>query len=493
MSKLVLIRKFLLVLGVVASYLLFFTLAILLIKDWYDADDMSIDSSYFGLMIGMFVWLLLSLVLSRNLYRQVVPVSGGGITGDLGEKLNPDILINSIVDGVMLVSSDGIIKIFNPAAATITGWNSQEALGLDYKSVLKYFDDKGMALSENDNPISQCFQAAKPVKAKSVIIKNRAEATIELDIMASPIITGKKSAMAVMAIFRDVSKERGEERQRAEFISTASHEMRTPVAAIEGYLALAMNEKVAQIDPVARGYLEKAHASTKQLGKLFQDLLTAAKSEDGRLSSHPVPVEVGAFLRDVTEHARFTAEKKGLEVKYKFSQMPTGTIDATAQGSSTKIIEPVYYVHVDPDRMREVATNLLDNAIKYTDEGSITVGMSAAQGTVVISIADTGPGISESDLPHLFQKFYRIDNSETRQVGGTGLGLFICKKIVELYGGKIWADSVLGKGSVFNIALPQLDPNKAKELMDQEAVNRSPLDDTVGPTPVTNNNQTGTS
>jgi signal transduction histidine kinase len=134
--------------------------------------------------------------------------------------------------------------------------------------------------------------------------------------------------------------------------------------------------------------------------------------------------------------------------------------------------------------MREVITNLFDNAVKYTDEGTITIGMSAVQGQIIISLADTGPGISESDLPHLFQKFYRVDNSDTRQIGGTGLGLFICKKIVELYGGKIWADSVVGKGSVFNISLPQLDSARAKDLMHQEAANRLPLDDT-SPRPVT--------
>jgi len=493
MSGLVQIKKILLVIAVVMAYLSFFTIIVLLIMGWVEAQNQTINPEYFVLLGSMFVWLIISLALTRNIYRGAISYGGGG-KNSITEKLNSDVLINSIVDGVMLVGTDGVVKIFNPSAATITGWNAQEAIGLDYKSIIKFFDDKGMELDSNQNPITECFKTGKPVKKDSVIIKNHSNNTLELDMMASPIITGKDSAVAVMLIFRDVSKQRTEERQRAEFISTASHEMRTPVAAIEGYLALAMNEKVAQIDPAARNYLEKAHSSTKHLGKLFQDLLTAAKSEDGRLSSHPVPIEVGIFLRDVTERSRFAAKDKGLEVKYKFSNVTESVIDTTEQGSAQKVVEPIYYIYADPDRMREVLTNLFDNAVKYTDEGTITIGMSAGQGSVIISIADTGPGISKEDLPHLFQKFYRIDNSDTRQIGGTGLGLFICKKIVELYGGKIWADSVVDKGSVFNISLPQLSSEKAKELMRQEVANHSPLDDDsnlpVTSQPINQENQT---
>ncbi len=471
------LKKILLVIGVVASYSLFFFLTFLLINDWYTSETFEIESTHWYLLVAMFAWLLASLLLARSLAMRNHSTFGEEGKDSTPENLNSEVLINSIVDGVMLVGSDGAVKIFNPAAATITGWATQEAVGLDYKSIMSFFDPKGMELAANQNPITECFSSAKPVNHDSAIIKNHTGKTVELDLMCSPILSKKNSALAVMVIFRDVSKQRVEERQRAEFISTASHEMRTPVAAIEGYLALAMNEKVAQIDPSARSYLEKAHSSTKQLGKLFQDLLTAAKSEDGRLSSHPVPIEVGAFLRDVTERMRFVAEEKGLVVRYKPSNQPSNVIDTTDKGSPGRVIEPIYYVLADPDRMREVLTNLFDNAVKYTDEGSITIGMSAGQGSVIISIADTGPGISKSDLPHLFQKFYRVDNSDTRQIGGTGLGLFICKQIVELYGGKIWADSVVDKGSVFNISFPQLDATRAKELIRQDAANKSPLDD----------------
>jgi len=111
-------------------------------------------------------------------------------------------------------------------------------------------------------------------------------------------------------------------------------------------------------------------------------------------------------------------------------------------------------VQADPDRIREVITNLFDNAVKYTDSGKITLGLTGDDHVVQLRISDTGHGIRPEDTKHLFEKFYRVDNSNTRTVGGTGLGLFICRKIIELYNGRIWVDSVVDKGSTFYINLP---------------------------------------
>jgi len=123
----------------------------------------------------------------------------------------------------------------------------------------------------------------------------------------------------------------------------------------------------------------------------------------------------------------------------------------------------------DPDRMREVITNLFDNACKYTDQGKISLGLTGNDSVVQLYIRDTGAGIAPEDIPHLFQKFYRVDNSATRTIGGTGLGLFICRKIVELYQGRIWVESTMGSGSTFYINLPRLTTQKAEELMGAES------------------------
>lgn len=379
------------------------------------------------------------------------------------------VIIDNIEDGVLLIDDQGVIQLINPGGASLCGWTVEEATGVDAKAVLKLVNDKGVEVSQDDNPLDRVFVSDQTVKASDIFLMTREKKQIPLRLVVSPLITGHdKEVTAAVAVFSDITEEKAAEQQRADFISTASHEMRTPVAAIEGYLALALNDKVSTIDSRARGYIDKAHASTQHLGQLFQDLLTSAKAEDGRLTSHPVVIEMGDFLEQLTSDLRLVAEKKGLAME--FTAGNVHNVDATKEGSQ-RVVRPLYYALADPDRLREVITNLFDNAVKYTPEGKVTVGLTGNDQVVQCFVRDTGPGIPAADLPHLFQKFYRVDNSATRTVGGTGLGLFISRKIIELYNGRIWAESEMGKGSTFYINLPRLSPQRAKEL---QATNVNP-------------------
>jgi PAS domain S-box-containing protein len=372
------------------------------------------------------------------------------------------VIIDNIEDGVILIDDQQVIQLINPGAATICGWNTDEAVGINVHAVIQLVNDKGESYADADNPFRQVFTTGRNLRVNDSFIMTHERHQIPISLNLSPLTDESKQVTAVVAVLSDVSKERDEERQRADFISTASHEMRTPVAAIEGYLALALNDKVAIIDNRARDYLEKAHSSTQNLGKLFQDLLTSAKAEDGRLTSHPSVIELGDFLEQLTNDLRLVAEKKGLFMD--FITGATDTINATKNRVAERTIRPLYYVHADPDRLREVITNLFDNAVKYTPEGKVSIGLTGNDQVVQCYVRDTGPGIPADDLPHLFQKFYRVDNSATRTVNGTGLGLFICQKIIELYNGRIWVESKLGEGSSFYINLPRLSSEKASQL-----------------------------
>ncbi len=388
----------------------------------------------------------------------------GAISSSLSsEKLKSDIILNNIEDGVILIDEQKIIQLMNPAAARLAGWNGSDAVGLDYHSVLKLVDSKGQAIDNTNDPFEQVFNNNGPLRDNSLTLITQNNEQISISINVSPLHRPDQTLAGAVGVFRDISQDRQEEQRRADFVSTASHEMRTPVAAIEGYLALALNDKVSKIDAHARGFLEKAHASTQSLGKLFQDLLTSAKAEDGRLVSHPVVVEMGEYLEQVTDALKFAAEKKGLFMEYTIG---TSAKENTLTG---RVVRPLYYVFVDPDRLREVISNLFDNAVKYTESGKISIGLTGNDEVVQLYIRDTGPGIPETDIPHLFQKFYRVDNSATRTIGGTGLGLFICRKIVELYNGRIWAESVINKGSTFYINFPRLATEKAVELQAHES------------------------
>lgn len=372
------------------------------------------------------------------------------------------IIIESIEDGVVLIDSQQTIQLLNPGAARICGWKIDEAAGISADLVIQFINEKGEVQPVENSPLHQIFQTGKTLSSNNYIILTKDKKAVPISLHISPLVDKNGQVIQAIAVLNNITEEKSNEKQRAEFISTASHEMRTPVAAIEGYLALALNEKVATIDSRAKGYLEKAHASTQHLGKLFQDLLTSAKAEDGRLTSHPTVLEMNDFLSQLANDLRLVAEKKGLTMEY----APGGgqTVINAKLESSEKVITPLYYVYVDGDRLREVISNLFDNAVKYTEEGKITIGLTGNDQVVQLYVRDTGPGIPADDLPHLFQKFYRVDNSATRTIGGTGLGLFITRKIVELYEGRIWVESELGKGSTFYINLPRLSTQKATEM-----------------------------
>jgi two-component system, OmpR family, sensor histidine kinase VicK len=382
--------------------------------------------------------------------------------------VDPEFILEAIQDGVVMIAADRVIQMFNQAAANISGWAVSEAAGLDYKNVIMLVDGKDQPLSDQENPFTQALATGQPIRDSSALIKTKSGKSLALSIIVSPMLDndGKPSG-GVVAVMRDVSKEKEEEARRSDFISTASHEMRTPLAAIEGYLSLALNPKTAQIDDKARNLLLKAQMATNHLGELFRDLLTSSKADDGRLVSFPAVVEIGSILEQVAEAARFKAKEKNLDIKY--------IISSQQQVNAGKAIRPLYYAYADPNRIREVFQNIVDNAVKYTMSGQIEVRLTGDNATIQAQFIDTGGGIAAEDIPHLFQKFYRVDNSTTRTVSGTGLGLYICRKIVEMYNGRIWVESQVGHGSTFFINLPRISAQQAQELQQKQDNTVAPL------------------
>jgi PAS domain S-box-containing protein len=372
-----------------------------------------------------------------------------------------EVVINAIADGVIALDGQGIIQLINPAAQQIIGWGKQDALSLNYKSVLKLTDNKNAELTPANDPVSQVLATNKEITTDNLILLTNSGKKRLVSIVISPV---GQLGSCVIVVFRDITSEKEEERQQAEFISTASHEMRTPVASIEGYLGLALNPATAQIDDKARDYITKAHESAEHLGRLFQDLLDVSKAEDGRLSNNPKVVDVVAFLHDIVQGLTPKAEAKGLRIHYK--PLPDGLLEKLAE----RTLNPVYYTNVDNDHLREVASNLIENAIKYTLKGDVTIDVQGDNDHVVISVADSGIGIPKEDQAHLFQKFYRVDNSDTREIGGTGLGLYLCRRLAETMNGRIWVESEYKQGSTFYLELPRLDHEDATRLIETAAL-----------------------
>ena len=353
--------------------------------------------------------------------------------------------LNSIHDGVIMIDQKNVIQFINPAAVTMTDCkSSSNALGLDYGLLMKIETKEGRELTPEENPLIRSIQSNQPLEDYDcALISGVSMKRIPISITTIPINSGSK-----IITFRNIEKELAEEGEQTEFISTASHEMRTPVATIDGYLALCLNPQTATVDDRAKGYLESAKKASEHLGHLFQNLLDVTKLDDGRIRPQFVPAEMVSLVKQIaTDHASKAAEKK---ITFTFGAK-------TAEPVDDHRLEQVVYASVDLNFMREIMDNLIDNAIKYTPSGgSIYINVMGDGDRVLVNVTDTGIGISSEDLQHIFQKFYRADNSDTREIGGTGLGLYIVKQRAEAMGGRVWAESAFGEGTTFYVSLPRI-------------------------------------
>ena len=365
-----------------------------------------------------------------------------------------DVVINAIDDGVLAISKDGNIELINPSAQQIIGWDQGDALGLNWKSVLKLVTSDGKDVEDLENPIAQSLSKNQPTHNDKLFLLTSSEKRILVSIVSSPVGTDGEG---IIVVFRDITKEKAEEREQAEFISTASHEMRTPVASIEGYLGLALNPATAHIDEKARDFITKAHESAQHLGRLFQDLLDISKVEDGRMKNNPKIINVNEFLKDIFDGLATKASEK--QLNYIF--MP----DIIDEGKE-KSLQPIFYANIDPDHFREVVSNLIENAIKYTPSGEVVVNITGDDKQISVSVKDSGIGIPAEDIPHLFQKFYRVDNSDTREIGGTGLGLYLSRRLAEAMSGNLRVESKYKEGSTFYLEIPRMNSSDAKQRLE---------------------------
>ena len=376
-------------------------------------------------------------------------MQGAGDSQDLSA-----LVLRSIREGVLIVGADGNIVLANPMASVMLGRSTDELVGLNYDSGVNLLDKSGNRVSGELNPIAISIKSGEVSEKRDLsLLTVGSNKTTPISLIVAPTAGAGSS---VVVTFRDIAKELEEERERTDFISTASHEMRTPVASIEGYLGLAMNPATATVDERAMQYLNKAHESSQHLGRLFQDLLDTTKLDDGKVRTRMEPVEIVSVIKEYADAQIPNIQAKGLSYQF-------GSNEAEKQFGGVNISQ-VIYASIDRDFMQEIMNNLIENAIKYTPAGWITVNVKADDYNVQIIVEDTGIGIPRDEVEHIFQKFYRVDNSDTREIGGTGLGLALVKQRVELMNGKIWAESEQGKGSRFIVMIPRL----SKENYDQQ-------------------------
>lgn len=247
----------------------------------------------------------------------------------------------------------------------------------------------------------------------------------------------------IIEINAELEKTNGEvgiiERGKTEFISIVSHQLRTPITAIKGHASMLLEDSYGKLPDFFRKPIEKIFLSSERLAQMVSDFLDLSKVEQGTMSYTFGPVDLKAVLLDLKDEFAAVAKKRGLKIDLEFSE------------------EEFFIAWADEGKVRQILANLIDNSIKYTPKGKLHISLArdSAKGVVAVYVKDTGIGLSPEDVYHIFGKFTRGIEGKKESVDGSGLGLYIAKKMLEAQRGKIWVDSEgPGKGSTFVIELP---------------------------------------
>lgn len=227
------------------------------------------------------------------------------------------------------------------------------------------------------------------------------------------------------------------DKTKSEFLSIASHQLRTPISGIKGYLSMILEGDFGKVEDKPKEILKSIYDNTERLNGLVNDFLDVSRIERGKLTMERTPTDISAMIQSIVANFQPVADAKGLKLDY---SPPKSSIPQ---------------VDVDPNKLRQVALNLVDNAIKYTSHGSIHVTLEGLEDRFRVSVKDTGVGLDPDEAKNLFRPFVRTADSSKSNATGSGLGLYVARKIVQYHGGKVWAESEgKGKGSTFCMEVP---------------------------------------
>ncbi|MFP5259635.1 MAG: ATP-binding protein, partial [Acidobacteriota bacterium] len=347
-------------------------------------------------------------------------------------------IIDNLVDGLLVVDAEGRITLINPALLAMFGQTGADPTGRDVRDV---FPEAMAALAATSR--RDCGMCADEVRLAD---GGTGKA------VATPFTLPGEARAATILLVRDITVEKEVDRMKTEFISTVSHELRTPLTSVLGFAKIIRRKFVELVVPaldrenarLARGAeqirenLDIIVAEGERLTELVDDVLDIAKMESGRCEWDMEPLQLAAIFGHAIKAAAPLAARKGLAL--------TARIDPDLPA-----------VLGDRDRLVQVLLNLIGNAVKFTENGSVTLEAALLAGDVRVTVRDTGAGIAAGDLERIFEKFKQAGDTLTEKPKGTGLGLPICRQIVERHGGRIWAESKPGEGSAFIFILPALN------------------------------------
>ncbi len=345
-------------------------------------------------------------------------------------------ILEAMEEGVLVVGSNRIITMANPAARVLLLSGATSSTDVEARKAHAGAPLEGRSLleavrsSELDQIVGETLEDGEAASGEIAVDRPRAR---RLLVRSAPLGPSPKGAVVVLV---DVTEIRRLESMRKDFVANVSHELRTPVTAVRTALETA-RDVLAQDPKEADRFLAIVDRHTERLTLLVRDLLDLSRAESGHLALASEPVLVDEVFDEVLEVFRDPAKRRQLRL-----------VDERAAD-----LPPLL---ADRGALVQVLTNLVENAVKYTDEGgSVTLRAALAGEQIAITVEDSGPGIASKHLPRLFERFYRVDPGRSRDRGGTGLGLSIVKHLAEAMRGSVSVESAPGKGSVFTVRLPR--------------------------------------
>lgn len=355
-------------------------------------------------------------------------------------------VFSSIGDGLIVTDDKGNIVQVNEAFEKLLGWSAKEVTGKKMLDVVQKVDENGEIIPPDKRSLQRVLTGEIVAGKVSNIVKThsyirRDKSKLPVIGIVTPIILNNKILGAVQ-LFRDVTYEREIDKAKTEFVSLASHQLRTPLTAINWYLEIIMNGNAGKVSKAQMEYLDEAYHGSQRMVELVNALLNVSRIELGTLAIDPKPTDFGKVADSVFEELKKQIIEKKLKIKKDYySDVPK--------------------INADPNIIRIIFQNLLTNAVKYTPEkGKVSVSLEKDNENVLIKVSDTGYGIPENQKSRVFEKLFRADNIKEKDTEGTGLGLYLVKAVVEDSKGKIWFESKENKGTTFYITLPLLGMKK---------------------------------
>lgn len=334
-------------------------------------------------------------------------------------------LINNSSSGLILIDEKGYIHLVNQQFLDMFGGREKEYKGQIYHNVLR--EEKFHRI------IQQVFLYEKNIKDEFLYYSGIHKRYYE--VVGTPIFNKKNRVKGAVLATYDITELKRLEVMRKDFVANVSHELRTPITSITGFAETLLDGGIEDPD-AAKEFLSIIHKESKRMQLLIEDLLTLSKLEDENFQLVLNKITLSDLLQEVIPPLKIRAEKKGLAL----------TVQA----------EEDLNFKADQERIKQIFINLIDNAIHYTpDGGKIDVEVFSTSKYVHLKVSDTGIGITEKELPRIFERFYRVDRARSRNTGGTGLGLAIVKHIVEVHKGNIDIESEVGKGTTVHVYLPK--------------------------------------